>query len=409
MEKRVKYSCLQSLKEAGAPIVIVSVAREAEAIANACRDMGIVVSAFCDNEERMTVNHFCGLEVIHTPKLPLLFPKARFIIACQHIVDVTEQLTQLGYDEFYSALELLENYDASKHQHLISQSYMESRISVYKKTHEAYFDEEKTYMRSVDVMITTKCSLKCESCSNLMQYYVNPQNTDSEKTLEALEVLHKNADEISEFRIMGGEPLMNKDWVHIVKAIIDKNAERKIFIYTNATIVPNDNQLEFFHGKDVIFIITEYGKLSRNKDKLTEKLDQHGITYVSTPAQNWQDCSRIQHHKRTGPELEEVFKQCCAKYLYTLLDEKLYRCPFIANASNLKAMPDNPANYVDLFSKTQNIKQQLHRLVKADKFFPACDYCDGRPADRSSTLGYDGKRMIAAGRQTPKPLPYALY
>jgi|TARA_B100002003_G_scaffold237183_1_gene253988 organic radical activating enzyme len=409
MEKKVKYSCLQSLKEAGAQIVVVATVREAEAIANACRDMGIVVSAFCDTEKRKTVDHFCGLDVIHTPNLPQRFPKARFIIASQHIVDVAEQLTELGYDEFYSALELFENYDVSKHQHLISQSYMESRISVYKKSHEAYFDEEKTYMRSVDVMVTTKCSLKCESCSNLMQYYVNPQNTDYEKTLEALDILHKNMDEISEFRIIGGEPLMNKDWAHIVKAIIDKNAERKIIIHTNGTIAPNDNQLELFHGKDVIFIITEYVKLSRNKDKLTEKLDQHGITYVSTPAQNWLDCSRIQHHKRTGPELEEVFKQCCVKYVYTLLDEKLYRCPFIANATNLKAIPDNPADYVDLFSKMQNIKQQLRRLVKVAKFFPACDFCDGRPYDPSSTLGYDGKGMIAAGRQTPKSLPYTLY
>ena len=37
---------------------------------------------------------------------------------------------------------------------------MKSRISVYKKTHEVYFDEDKTYLRSLDVMITTKCSLK---------------------------------------------------------------------------------------------------------------------------------------------------------------------------------------------------------------------------------------------------------
>ncbi len=169
MENKIKYNCLQSLKEEGSPVIIVAAVLEAEAIVNACRDTGIVVSAFCDSEKRKSQDLFCGLEVIHTPTLPERFSKARFIIATQHIQEVVEQLSALGYDDFYSGLELLENYDVGKHQHLTSQSYMEARILVYKKGHAAYFDEKKTYMRSVDVMVTTKCSLKCKSCSNLMK------------------------------------------------------------------------------------------------------------------------------------------------------------------------------------------------------------------------------------------------
>lgn len=264
-------------------------------------------------------------------------------------------------------------------------------------------------MRSIDVMVTTKCSLKCESCSNLMQYYENPQNTDFDRTLEALEILQENVDEISEFRMIGGEPLMNKDWAYIIKAILDKNPERKIFVYTNGTIPPKDEHLEFFHGKHVTFIITEYGELSKNLAKLKEKLDRHGITYLARPAENWLDCSSIRHHKRTPSDLKEVFKQCCVKYVYTLLDGRLYRCPFIANAANLKAIPDDPANYVDLFSKSGNIKQQIRRLVKVTSFFPACDFCDGRPYDPAGKKGYDGKGPITGGIQTSKILSYTKY
>ena len=409
MEKKVKYNCLKSLKEAGSPVIIVAAVLEAEAIVNACRDTGIVVSAFCDSEKRKSQDLFCGLEVIHTPNLPERFSKARFIIATQQIQDVVEQLSGLGYDDFYTGLELLENYDVGKHQHLTSQSYMEARILVYKKGHAAYFDEEKTYMRSVDVMITTRCSLKCKSCSNLMQYYVDPKNTDHEKILAALEIINENVDEVSEFRVIGGEPLMNKGWAHIVNGINEKNPERQIFIYTNGTIAPKDEQLETFHGKNVNFIITDYGKLSRNINKLTEKLTKYNISYVRDLAELWVDCSSIRHHKRTASELEEVFKQCCVKYIYTFLHGRLYRCPFIANAANLNAIPDNPANYVDLFSKTHNVKQQIRKLVKVAKFFPACDFCDGRPYDPSSAKGYDGKGMIPAGLQTSKPQPYKQY
>jgi len=410
MEKNVKYNCLQSLREAGSPVIIVAAVLEAEAIVNACRNTGIVVSAFCDSDKRKSQDLFCGLEVIHTPTLPKRFSKARFIIAAQQIQDTVEQLSGLGYDAFYSALELLENYDVGKHQHpTSSQAYMEARILVYKKGHTVYFDKEKTYMRSVDVVITTRCSLKCESCSNLMQYYVDPKNTDHENILAAIEIINENVDDIAEFRVIGGEPLMNKGWIHIVNGINEKNAERQIFIYTNGTIAPKDEQLETFHGKNVNFIITDYGKLSRNINKLTEKLTKHGISYVSKPPDNWVDCSSIRHHKRTVSELEKVFKQCCVKYVYTLLHGRLYRCPFIANAANLNAIPDNPANYVDLFSKTDNVKQKIRNLVKVTKFFPACDFCDGRPYDASSAKGYNGKGMIAGGIQTSKPLPYKLY
>ena len=115
------------------------------------------------------------------------------------------------------------------------------------------------------------------------------------------------------------------------------------------------------------------------------------------------------HHKRSVKENIEVFKQCCVKYIYTLLHGKLYRCPFIANAANLNAIPDNPANYVNLLLNKEDIKQQIRRLVKTAKFFPGCDFCDGRVYDPSSKIGYDGRGMIAAGEQVGSPIPYKEY
>ncbi len=411
MEGKLKYNCIESLKKAGAPIIIVTAVEEAEAVAYACRDNGITVEAFCDSEKRTTEKPFCGFEVIHTPTLPKRYPKARFIIASQHIPDCVNQLAGLGYGdcEFYSILELVENYEVKKHQYGISQDYMSSRLAVCKKTHEFYFDEDKLYMRSLDVMVTTKCSLKCEYCSNLMQYYVDPKHTGHEQILSALNILSENVDHISEFRVIGGEPLMNKDWADIVNGISEKNAEARIDIYTNATIAPKDEQLESFQGKNVNFIITDYAELSRNMDKMIEKLTKYNISFNRQQNQRWIDCSSIRHHKRSVPQLEEVFKQCCVKYVYTLLHGKIYRCPFIANAANLNAIPDNPANYVDLLSNQNNINQKIRRLVKETNFFPACDFCDGRPYDPSSKLGYDGKGMIPMGEQVSSPLSYKTY
>ena len=51
IEKKVKLN-IKLLKEKGAPIIIVGAVQESEAVANACRDFGIVISAFCDSEPR---------------------------------------------------------------------------------------------------------------------------------------------------------------------------------------------------------------------------------------------------------------------------------------------------------------------------------------------------------------------
>ena len=122
---------------------------------------------------------------------------------------------------------------------------MDSRVSVYKKTHEFYFDDNKNYMRSLDIMVTTKCSLKCKNCSNLMQYYKNPNNTSHDEILNALKVIDKAVDEISEYRIIGGEPMMNKDWANIVKSIIEMKPE-KGFLYILMELHPLETTIKFF-------------------------------------------------------------------------------------------------------------------------------------------------------------------
>jgi len=400
MERSVKYNSIQSLKNSNDPVIIYSLTEEAEVIANACRENGIIVKAFCDNEIRKTKNSNFGLEVVYTPDLPKRFPKANFIIAHHTLDDCAEQLSDLNYSEFYSPLELFKAYDINKYTHRTSQSYMKKKIENAIKINELYFDETKTYIRSLDIVITTKCSMNCESCANLMQYYVAAKNTDSE-ILKAVKIISENVDHISEYRVIGGEPLMNKKWAEITNGILDQNPDRAVYIYTNATICPKDEQLESFKGKNLHFYITDYDKLSRNMDKVIEALNKHDISYYRKPAGNWVDCSRIRKHNRTISRLKQVFKECCAKQLYTLLNGKLYTCPFIANAANLNAIPENKADFVDVLSDVDNLKNKIKKLVKMKFFFPACDFCDGRPHDPAKALEYAGKGLIKAGKQIP--------
>ncbi len=409
MKRNIRFDCIETLKSSDKPVIIYSLTEEAEAIANSCKDNGIVVTAFCDNEIRKTKKTYCDLEVIYTPELPNIYKDANFIIAHHTLGDCAEQLNDLGFRNIFSPLELFRSYEVKRYKHRASQSYMEKKISNAMKINELYFDDAKTYLRSLDVVITTKCSLNCSGCSNLMPYYNSQTNTDNE-ILEAVKIISENVDHISEYRIIGGEPLMNNNWAQITMGLIEQDPSRSVYIYSNATICPKDNHLEMFEGKNLHFYLTDYGDLSRNMDRVIASLKKHNIGFYRKPAGNWVDCSGIKQHNRSIPELKQVFKECCATELYTLLDGKLYTCPFIANAANLNAIPDIKSNYVDLF-EGGDLKNKIRRLVKMNNFFPACDFCDGRPHDPANAKVYAGNGLIKAGKQLPRneELPFVKF
>jgi len=401
MRRNVKYSCIEALKTSSDPVIVYALTEESEAIAKACKDNGIKITAFSDNEVRKTKDLFCGEKVIYTADLPKRFKKAKFVIAHHNLEQCAEQISDLGFNEIYSPLELLKNFKVENHSYRTTQNYMKNKVATSIRLSELYFDDSKTYLKSLDVVITTKCSMNCESCANLMQFYAAQKNTDSE-ILKAVKILSENVDHISEYRIIGGEPLMNKKWAEITRGVIDQDPNRSVYIYSNGTICPKDEQLEMFHGKQVNFYLTDYDHLSRNMEKVVKALTKHGVGFYRKPAGNWVDCSRIKKHNRSPARLRQVFKECCATALYTLLSGKLYTCPFIANAANLKAIPDNKADYVDLFSTNEDLRNKISKLVKMKNFFPACDFCDGRPHDPATALEYAGKGLIKAGKQIPR-------
>jgi hypothetical protein len=85
----------------------------------------------------------------------------------------------------------------------------------------------------------------------------------------------------------------------------------------------------------------------------------------------------------------------------TLLNGKLYRCPFSANAHNLNAIPFNSADVIELNEVNKSLSslkaeiKYLYTRKERKQYLTACTYCAGR-----SYLTPDIKAAI----QTKKPL-----
>jgi MoaA/NifB/PqqE/SkfB family radical SAM enzyme len=263
--------------------------------------------------------------------------------------------------------------------------------------HENYLNPEKLAIQNVDLVVTERCSMKCKDCANLMQYYENPENADLNEMVQTIDSLCEKADEVYEVRVIGGEPFMNKDVHLIIEKLTSKANISKVSIFTNATIVPREHQWEALSHPKVRFFITDYNELSRNMMKLIPALEERKIPYVSEKANGWTDSAALDKHNRSEEENEKVFQSCCAKNLATLHDGNLYRCPFSANASKLKAIPDYVEDYLVVRSST---REQIRSFLRDIPYIHACDHCNGR--------SYDAP-VIQPAIQTKVPLKYFKY
>ncbi|MCE7505284.1 radical SAM protein [Polynucleobacter sp. IMCC30063] len=255
----------------------------------------------------------------------------------------------------------------------------------------------ENFLKSIDIVLTEKCSLKCIDCSNLMQYYEKAVDTDLHTLLESIDKLFSALQFVKEVRIIGGEPLMFKEIVPVIQKIKTFHNFGSIVIFTNGTIMPRDELMAECSNSSVRFQISDYGDLSRNVEKLEALLIEKEISNSRDRVLTWQDCASLDRKVRTKEELLSVFSNCCVNDAFTLLHGKLYGCPFAAHAENLDAIPELKSDSIDIGKEnSEGILKKIANLVNRSNY-GACNYCNGR----DYTVG-----TVEAAVQTKYPLRY---
>ena len=94
-----------------------------------------------------------------------------------------------------------------------------------------------------------------------------------------------------------------------------------------------------------------------------------------------QGSGKLRYQNASEEEFIEKFNNCCMIDKTTILNGKLYRCPFSANAHNLNAIPQNKDDVVDLGDDSKSIdeiKVAVDQLHRNKKYLEACKHCNGR-------------------------------
>ena len=273
-----------------------------------------------------------------------------------------------------------DNYDSCKFpRDLLKDRFFEKHNQYYgRRLCDSFCQENNAVcvIRNLDLVITERCSLKCRDCFNCMQYYKKPQDIPLDKIKRELDILTQNVDEIVEMRILGGEPFMNKDLKEITAYVCNKEKVKSVVVYTNATILPDKEELEIFQHKKVSFYLTDYGLDKRQKLKQFEELlTEYGILYHTYRLGYWYKPGEIYDNHKTREELEQTYQFCWGRDCITLLEGKLWQCEFAANANRLGAIPDYKQDYVDLF-ETDNLRQRLIDFLYTKTSMESCRWCN---------------------------------
>lgn len=382
------------------------------------RKNNINVNYFCDSDVRRKGEIVDGLEVITPNELKKFERDINVLVSNKYLNPVYNLLKKNNFinigdcsaiiektdlDEFYNDESISLEIKGGRGDFPILKLKREAEFYVEMCKKEKYLRSNYLHVKSVDIQITERCSAKCKNCSNLMQYYKKPMNSDLDNLFASIDNFMNAVDELDEFRVIGGDAFMHKELHKVIKKL--DHYKSRIIVYTNAKIVPKNENLEILKNPKVIIDITNYGnEASLAHDKLIEVLKRENINYSTNLCTEWQDSGRIlPYQNKNEKELNHDFDNCCNNELISILHGKLYRCPFSANATNLKAIPYDNTDIVELTNPTSEmskVRNEIYNLCYNKKFLTACNYCNGR--DYST-------KWIKAAEQTRKPLDYTEY
>ena len=386
-------------------VIIYGYSSVGEAVYQECIRRNLSIVCFCEDTKVQKNEAYAKVELYSLDEIVNRKLDGKFIICIANARPVIKKLEDAGYYNWELSTEyLMEDFYPHVAFTMKSREIAIKEIKECILCHRYLEMPNKIFLKSVDLEITEKCSMCCRDCCNLMQYYKNPKNYSVDEVIDSVDDLLKYIDAVYEIRVIGGEPFMHPEIHRIIEKLILYHNVYRIMIYTNATIMPTTEMWNVLDNKKVEFEITDYEKLSRNFSNIKKELDKRKITYEVIKMEGWTQCSSIIRHGREAKESRKIYNGCCAKNLITLLDGRIYKCPYMANAMNLKAIPLAEEEFIDL-QQLQDIeieaaRQKLKKFLFSKEDFMSCDYCEGRP--------YSGEEIEPAV-QISEPRSYSIF
>lgn len=238
------------------------------------------------------------------------------------------------------------------------------------------FNYKYGYYEYLEIPITTKCSLRCKGCSNLILCYTKQSDYDINILIKSIKSFLDCINNIVYIRILGGEPFLSRNLYRVIKELLKSSKIQRIEVVTNGTIIPKELRLvKLLKDSRIIVCISDYSIV--NSNKLILFLKQNNINYRIDRMNFWMDYGSPFKRNKSEKELIKQFRNC-SNICKSLINGQLHLCPRSSHGVDLGIIKDNSDDYLDLLDKNLTIIEKRKRINKLfeKKYIIACDYCD---------------------------------
>lgn len=238
------------------------------------------------------------------------------------------------------------------------------------------FNYKYGYYEYLEIPLTTKCSLLCKHCSNLIPCYKRRKDYDSKILLKSIKTFLDCINNIVYVRLLGGEPFLSDNLYCVLNFLVKNDKIQIIEIVTNGTVVPTDKKIiKLLKNNHVRISVSDY--LNVDKTKLINFLTNHNINYHIDKMSYWMDYGKPFKRNKSINQLKKQFSRC-NNVCKSLINGQLHLCPRSSHGTDLKILKNNECDYVDLLDKSLTIDEKRKKIndLFRKKYIDACDYCD---------------------------------
>ena len=241
-------------------------------------------------------------------------------------------------------------------------------------------EQSKIVVPFIEMIVTTMCNLNCKNCSNLIPEYGNNRATiNFQDYVTHLDCLLHGLDELTYFKIHGGEPLMLPDIDKYVAYACLREKISNVIIPTNGTYVPQKSVLRKLsqYAAKATIVISNYPAWKEMRGQLITQLESAQVAWSLSKEKLWYEFGEIYKHGYSEDELQKRYLECRMRKYTSYYMGCLFPCSRAANAVFQKSIPADPEEEYNLLSCISicECREKVKSFFKK-RSSTYCDFCD---------------------------------